>query len=106
MYSLEIPLLKFGIVSTANIGVSHVIPAIQNSSNCIVAAIASRDEKRARKVARQFDVPLTFGSYEDLLASDEIDAVYIHHCRLHNMSSGQKRRQQPGSMCCAKNRLL
>ena len=70
-------MLKFGIVSTANIGVAHVIPAIQNSSNCVVTAIASRDEKRARKVARQFDVPLTYGSYEELLASDEIDAVYI-----------------------------
>lgn len=70
-------MLRIGIVSTANIGISHVIPAIQNSSNCIVAAIASRDIKKARKVARQFDVPLTFGSYEDLLASDEIDAVYI-----------------------------
>ena len=70
-------MLKFGIVSTANIGVEHVIPAIQNSSNCVVAAIASREEKRARKVARQFDVPHTFGSYEELLASDEIDAVYI-----------------------------
>ncbi len=70
-------MLKFGIVSTANIGVAHVIPAIQNASNCMVAAIASRDRKKARKVARQFDVPLTFGSYEELLESDEIDAVYI-----------------------------
>jgi len=70
-------MVRFGIVSTANIGIAHVIPAIQNSSNCIVSAIASRDGKKARKVARQFGVPLSFGSYEELLASDEIDAVYI-----------------------------
>ena len=70
-------MLNFGIVSTANIGVSHVIPAIQNSSNCTVRAIASRDEKRARKVARQFDVPLTFGSYEDLLASDAVSYTHL-----------------------------
>ena len=70
-------MLKIGIVSTANIGVAHVIPAIQNASNCTVAAVASRDRKRARKLACRFDVPLTFGTYEELLASDEIDAVYI-----------------------------
>lgn len=70
-------MFRFGIVSTANIGMAHVIPAIQNSSNSVVSAIASRDSKKARKVARQFGVPLSFGSYEELLASDEIDAVYI-----------------------------
>ena len=70
-------MLRIGILSTANIGITQLIPAIQNASNCVVSAVASRDIKKARKLAKQIDVPLTFGSYEDLLASDEIDAVYI-----------------------------
>ena len=70
-------MLRFGILSTALIGIEHLIPAMQNSGNCVVAAIASRDIKKARKLARQFDIPISYGSYEELLNSDQIDAVYI-----------------------------
>jgi len=70
-------MFRFGILSTANIGIEHVIPAIQASQNCVVAAVASRDIKKARKVAKRFGAPLSFGSYEEMLESDEIDGVYI-----------------------------
>lgn len=70
-------MLRIGILSTAKIGVTHLIPAIQNSSNCIVAAVASRDVKKARKLAKQIHAPLAFGAYEEMLASEDIDAVYI-----------------------------
>ena len=70
-------MFRFGILSTARIGHEHVIPAIQSASNCIVAGIASRQLKKARAMAERFNVPLAFGSYEDMLASDQIDAVYI-----------------------------
>ncbi len=70
-------MLRIGILSTADIGITQLIPAIQNSSNCIVAAVASRDIKKARKLAKTIDANSAFGSYEELLASDEIDAVYI-----------------------------
>ena len=70
-------MFRWGILSTAGIGQSAVIPAILDSENGVVKGIASRDANKARQVADRFGVPLSFGSYEELLASDEIDGVYI-----------------------------
>ena len=70
-------MLRFGILSTAKIGRELVIPAIQDAENAVVTAIASRDLGKARDLADRFSVPHAFGSYEDMLASDVIDAVYI-----------------------------
>ena len=70
-------MLRFGILSTAKIGRELVIPAIQDAENCVVTAIASRDLAKARELADRFSVPHAFGSYEEMLASDTIDAVYI-----------------------------
>lgn len=70
-------MLRWGILSTAKIGIEHVIPAIQLSNNGIISAIASRSGDRAKAVAKRFSIPNTFGSYEDMLASDLVDAVYI-----------------------------
>ncbi len=73
----KIIMLKFGILSTAKIAHEHLIPAIQQSDNAKLEAIASRDLKKARKMSDRFNVPQAFGSYEELLASPDIDAVYI-----------------------------
>jgi predicted dehydrogenase len=70
-------MLRFGIISTAKIGRDAVVPAIQDAENCVVAAVASRELARAREMADRFSAPHAFGSYEEMLASDEIDAVYI-----------------------------
>lgn len=70
-------MLRFGILSTAKIGRELVVPAIQDAENCVVTAIASRDLSKAREMADRFSVPHAFGSYEEMLASDVIDAVYI-----------------------------
>ena len=70
-------MLRFGILSTAKIGRELVVPAIQDAENCVVTAIASRDAAKARAMADRFSVPHAFGSYEEMLASDVIDAVYI-----------------------------
>jgi len=70
-------MLRFGILSTAKIGRDNVVPAIQDAENCVITAIASRDLARARDMADRFSVPHAFGSYEEMLASDTIDAVYI-----------------------------
>lgn len=70
-------MLRFGILSTAKIGRELVVPAIQDAENCVVTAIASRDLAKARAMAERFSVPHAFGSYEEMLASDAIDAVYI-----------------------------
>ncbi len=70
-------MVRWGILSTAKIGVEQVIPAILDSENGTVAAIASRSETKAKVIAERFFIPHTFDSYEAMLASDTIDAVYI-----------------------------
>ena len=70
-------MFRWGIVSTARIGREKVIPAIQQSGNGNVAAIASRDLAKAQALAGQVGAPHAFGSYEEMLASDVIDGVYI-----------------------------
>jgi predicted dehydrogenase len=69
--------LRFGIVSTAKIGTEKVIPGIQGADNCEVVAIASRDASTATAAAERLGIPHALGSYEALLESDLIDAVYI-----------------------------
>ena len=68
--------INWGILSTANIGVKQVVPAIARAANCRVAAIASRDAQRAREVADQLSIEKAYGSYEELLADPAIDAIY------------------------------
>lgn len=69
--------IRWGILSTANIGIKKVIPAIQKAGNGVVTAIASRNKDRASEVATELDIETAYGSYEDLLADDNIDAIYI-----------------------------
>ena len=70
-------MFRWGVLSTAKIGVTAVIPAICDAENGVLTGIASRDLARARAVADRFGAPHAFGSYEDMLASSEIDGVYI-----------------------------
>ncbi|WP_152039991.1 Gfo/Idh/MocA family protein [Salinigranum salinum] len=67
--------MRFGIISTAAIGLDAVLPAVETSEHTVLG-IASRDATTAERVAREHDVPRAYGSYEELLADDEIDAVY------------------------------
>jgi predicted dehydrogenase len=69
--------VRFGVLSTARIASEKVIPAMQRGQRTSVQAIASRDLAKARLTADRLGVPVAFGSYEELLASTEIDAVYI-----------------------------
>jgi predicted dehydrogenase len=68
--------LRWGILSTANIGLKKVIPAMQRGEHTEVTAIASRDLERARLAASALNIPKAYGSYEELLADPEVDAVY------------------------------
>lgn len=70
-------MFRWGILSTAKIGREHVVPALQDAGNGVVSAIASRDRARARALADRCGAPHAFGSYEEMLASDTIDGVYI-----------------------------
>ncbi len=67
---------KWGILSTAKIARSQVIPGMQKGEWSEVQAIASRDLDKARTAARELGIPKAYGSYEELLADPEIDAIY------------------------------
>lgn len=69
--------LRWGILSTARIGVEKVIPGIKKADRCAVVAIASRDADRARVAADKLAIPKAHGSYEALLSDADVDAVYI-----------------------------
>jgi predicted dehydrogenase len=68
--------IRWGILSTAKIGVTKVIPAMQRGELTEVVAIASRSESKAREAADKLGIPKSYGSYEALLADPEVDAVY------------------------------
>jgi xylose dehydrogenase (NAD/NADP) len=68
--------VRWGLLSTANIN-RRVIPAMRMSPRGELVAVASRDLDKARQYAKVWEIPQAFGSYEQMLASGEIDAVYI-----------------------------
>ncbi len=68
--------LRFGVLSTARIGIEKVIPGMRQGELTSVVAIASRDLTKARKAAEALHIPTAYGSYEELLADPNIDAIY------------------------------
>jgi len=69
--------IRWGVLSTAKIGLQKVIPAMQMSQYCEINAIASRNVIQANQAAVLLKIPKAYYSYEDLLANPDIDAVYI-----------------------------
>jgi predicted dehydrogenase len=68
--------LRWGILSTALIGMAKVTPAMMKARDTEVLAIASRDLQRAKDAAAKLGISRAYGSYEALLADPEIDAIY------------------------------
>jgi predicted dehydrogenase len=68
--------VRWGVLGTANIALGKVIPAMQRSPWCEIAAIASRDLSKAKQAAARLNIPSAYGSYEELLADNTIEAVY------------------------------
>src|SRR5438067_12958544 len=74
--SSDSAIVRWGVLSTAAIGLKQVIPAMQLGTYCRVTAIASRDQARALAAARTLGIATAYGSYEELLADPNIDAIY------------------------------
>src|SRR6202042_3377130 len=68
--------VAWGVLGVANIAVKKVLPAMQRGEWCQIAAIASRDLKKAERAAKELGIGKAYGSYEELLADPEIQAVY------------------------------
>ena len=66
----------WGVLSTAKIGMQRVLPGMQRSAWCDIRAIASRTAAGARKAADQLGIAKAYGTYEELLADPEIEAIY------------------------------
>jgi predicted dehydrogenase len=66
----------WGILSTANIGIKRVIPAILAGRRGAIGAIASRDADHAAGIAARFGIPRSYGTYEALLEDPAIEAIY------------------------------
>lgn len=68
--------VKWGILSTAKIAREHVMPGMQAGKYCEIHAVASRDLARAQELAKNFSIPKAYGSYGELLADPDIQAIY------------------------------
>ena len=68
--------VKWGVIGVAKIATEKVIPAMQQGKVSEIAAIASRDPAKARAAAEKLGIPRSYGSYEELLADPEIEAIY------------------------------
>ena len=68
--------VRWGVLSTADIAIEKVLPAMQQGEYCEIAAIASRRLEKAQAAAKRLGIPKAYGSYEELLADPTIDAIY------------------------------
>lgn len=68
--------VTWGVISTAKIGLKKVLPGMQKSELLEIRAIASRSAKAAREAADALGIPQAYGSYEELLADAQIEAIY------------------------------
>lgn len=68
--------VKWGVLGVAAIAVKKVIPAMQKGEWSEIVAIASRDSRKAQDAAAELGIPKADGSYEELLADPEIEAIY------------------------------
>lgn len=76
MTDKQIAPVKWGVLGAANIAVRKVIPGMQTSRLANVVAIASRNIEKARAAASRLNIPRAYGSYDELLADPEIEAIY------------------------------
>ncbi|MBQ3979468.1 MAG: Gfo/Idh/MocA family oxidoreductase, partial [Lachnospiraceae bacterium] len=69
--------VTWGILGTANIARWATIPGMKKAGNCELYAIAGRSIAKAQSFAAQYGIEKAYGSYDELLADDAVQAVYI-----------------------------
>lgn len=69
--------LRWGILGCADIARKHVAPALRAADSAQLLAVASRDARRAAAFAEEHGADRAYGSYQELLADPEVDAVYV-----------------------------
>lgn len=69
--------VTWGVLGTAHIAKGHTIPGMQKAENCRLYAIAGRSMEKAAAYQKEFGFEVAYGSYDELLADPEVEAVYI-----------------------------
>lgn len=69
--------IRFGLLGASSIAERSFAPAVKNAKNSSLVAVAARDFSKAKIFADKLQVPRVFATYEEMVTSDEIDAVYI-----------------------------
>ena len=69
--------MKLGLLAAARITAGAIVEPASSLDSIDVVAVAARDIGRAREAATDWDVPVAYGSYEELVADDDLDAIYI-----------------------------
>jgi D-xylose 1-dehydrogenase (NADP+, D-xylono-1,5-lactone-forming) len=70
-------LCNWGVLGAGFIANRAMIPAIQQSSQARVLALASRDEQRGREIALRYGIERVYGDYQALLDDTDVQVVYI-----------------------------
>src|SRR5260370_29646132 len=68
--------VRWGVLGVPKIATVKVIPAMQQGTRSEIVAIASRDPERAKRAASELGIPRAYGSYEQLLADPQVEAIY------------------------------
>ena len=97
-------MIRWGILSTARIAETHHRRCARSPRMPQIVAVGSRDLARARAFADEHGIEHAYGSYEELLASPEIDAVYIPLPNSMHVEWSDRARWRPASTCCARSR--
>jgi predicted dehydrogenase len=69
--------VRLGLIAASRIAKAAVVDVVDDVDGVELAAVAARDVERARATAESWSIPLALGSYSELLASPDVDAVYI-----------------------------
>lgn len=69
--------IRLGLIAASRIAKGAIIDPLPDVDGVELVAVAARDGERARAAADEWGARLSFGSYDELLASDQVDAVYI-----------------------------
>ena len=72
---MEKEVVRYGLISTSQIGVNAHLPASLDSKNSEIVSISSRTTSKAKAAAAEHGIPRWYGSYEEQLADPETDAV-------------------------------
>ncbi|MFZ1205839.1 MAG: Gfo/Idh/MocA family oxidoreductase, partial [Candidatus Acidiferrales bacterium] len=68
--------VRWGVLGAAAIALRRTIPGMQKGEWCEIAAIASRDLRKAQDAAESVGIAKAYGSYEELLGDPTIEAIY------------------------------